>query len=102
MIDEGSDSPEVDRLINEGSDSPELDRLIDDQTALATAIPVLLFTSPALQADPRSPGGGDGQLVDVDQVAAGLGLDPRAVELFSLEAYELQCALGQAILPPPE
>lgn len=75
--------------------STHLRRLILSQSVAGTAVPMVLFSDETLAA------GGDpaNQPADVADAAAGLGVDLDDLELFSLDAYRLQSALGERMAP---
>lgn len=76
-------------------DRGPLAELIWEQTYQEVGIPVLLFTSSALAPADRESVGHD----PAAALAGDLGLDPARLELFTTDAYLLQCALGARVLP---
>ena len=77
------------------SEQSHLKRLILSQSVEGTAIPMVLFSDDTLAAA----GDEDGRPEVVTRAAAGLGIDPDDLELFSFDAYRLQSALGEGLAP---
>lgn len=74
--------------------------LIWDQELRDIGVPMVLFTSDTLAAAERpdgQPGAAGDSVEQVARAAGELGLEPAEVELFSLEAYRLQTALGERV-----
>ncbi len=92
--DAASDDPAAQPAAAAGPSS--LRDIIVGQGLLETGIFVLLFTSETLQA-PAGPTE-DRAVAEVDRTAAGLGIDPAQLALFSEDAYLLQAALGEALV----
>jgi hypothetical protein len=77
------------------SEQSHLKRMILSQSVEGTAIPMVLFGDDTLAA-----GGDDAEPPEgVARAAAGLGIDPDGLELFSFDAYRLQSALGEGLAP---
>lgn len=77
--------------------STDLRRFVLDQTGRGVAIPVLLFTTATLEAAAPEPGSPAADAAI--RIAAEQGIDLATLELFSPDAYRLQSALGEAVLP---
>ncbi|MBL7253499.1 hypothetical protein [Paractinoplanes lichenicola] len=76
------------------SEQSHLKRMILSQSVEGTAIPMVLFSDDTLaEAGPAD------QPEVVTRTAAGLGIDPDGLELFSFDAYRLQSALGEGLAP---
>jgi hypothetical protein len=69
--------------------------MILSQSVAGTAVPMVLFSDETLAGDD----GHTDQPEIVTQAAAGLGIDPDALMLFSFDAYRLQSALGAELAP---
>ena len=89
---------DADQELNEPVSEWPLRDFILAQGLLGTAIPVLLFTSEHLAAAEQSAAPGARPELVVE-TANRLGLNPERLTLFSDDAYLLQTALGERLLP---